>query len=67
MDELRAELKKHGWSDELLNSIEKVSRALPSGSISSQVMPRKEVTFDLHSISLRSSDITDSSTLIIKA
>lgn len=65
MNGLLDELKKHGWSDELLASIEKISKTTKSPTISTSIAPMPNYSLDLHVLSVSQSELRDSNSLIV--
>lgn len=65
MNDLQAILKKNGWSDDLLASIERVSKIIPPLSLGPNVATCEVHSIDLQSLSISPADVCDRSTLEI--
>jgi hypothetical protein len=65
MSELKDVLKQNGWSDELLDAIERVAKSIPEPSISSNIPPKLSGHYDLHSISISTDRAFDSTRPVI--
>lgn len=65
MNDLKAVLKKYGWSDELLDSIERVSKSIPSVSLSGNAISIRQEYNDRDTVTISTSELSDSTTLFI--
>lgn len=66
MDKIIKILKENGWSNELLDAIEKIARKIPSPSISEPISSIPKRNLDLHYLSISKIQIHDSTRIYIR-